>query len=147
MPQAQHLLSEAEQANIVSAIKLAEQGTTGEIRVHIDNYCNQAPLDKAAEVFNKLQMDKTKERNGVLIYVAAIDRRFAIWGDEGIHEKIDPKSFWAETLAFLHQEFLQQNFEAGLIKAIERVGGKLKTLYPGVKENPNELEDDISFGN
>ena len=73
---------------IVDAIGEAELNTSGEIRVHIDTKCKtKNPIDRAVQIFNKLEMHKTDLQNGVLIYLSVLDRKFAIIGDEGIDKK------------------------------------------------------------
>ncbi len=62
------LFTSQEKKRIVAAITQAELRTSGEIRVHIENYCPSSSLDRAVFVFNQLKMYKTKERNSVLIY-------------------------------------------------------------------------------
>src|SRR5690554_778248 len=86
-------ISKEEQDLIVKAIERAELNTSGEIRVHIESECKLDPIARAVTVFNKLKMNKTKERNGVLIYIAWKSRKFAIIGDIGIDEKV-PENFW-----------------------------------------------------
>ena len=80
---------------IVSAINNAEKITSGEIRVHIQSKCKEDVLSEAKKVFHRLKMHKTKERNGVLIFIALKSKRFAILGDSGIHEKVE-NDFWNE---------------------------------------------------
>ncbi|MEO0038205.1 MAG: hypothetical protein RIQ59_1416, partial [Bacteroidota bacterium] len=79
-------LTKEEEAEVVEAIRIAEQNTSGEIRVHIEKETSIAPMERAVEVFHLLQMENTQERNGVLIYVATQSKQFAICGDQGIHE-------------------------------------------------------------
>ena len=87
-------LSESDQKAIVESIKAAELCTSGEIRVHVEPDCKVAnPLDRAVEVFGLLKMHETRERNGVLIYIAYNSHQFAIIGDKGIDERV-PANFW-----------------------------------------------------
>ena len=76
--------TEAEEQKILEAIKSAESNTSGEIRLHIEKHCKIDPYDRAIEVFEKLGMTKTEQRNGVLVYMALADHKFAILGDEVI---------------------------------------------------------------
>ena len=71
-------LSALDKAEIVKAIKSAEKKTSGEIQVHVDKHCKEDVLDRAAHVFKTLKMHETKERNGVLFYLAIKDHKFAI---------------------------------------------------------------------
>ena len=64
------------------------------IRVYIESRCRFVdPLDRAAEVFAFLKMEKTSGHNAVLVYLAVKDRQLAIFGDQGIHEKVG-EVFW-----------------------------------------------------
>jgi len=58
------------------AIKDAEKDTSGEIRVHIENYCKGDILDRAAQLFGILKMHKTEKRNGVLFYLQSLIKNF-----------------------------------------------------------------------
>ena len=78
---------------IKSAVKEAELNTSGEIRVHIDNRCKEDVMDRAAWWYEKLEMQKTEQRNGVLFYLAVKDQKFAILGDAGINA-LTPEDFW-----------------------------------------------------
>ena len=75
-----------EKVAIVSAIKVAETNTSGEIRLHVENNCAEDALDRAAYWFAELKMHQTAERNGVLFYLALADKKFAILGDMGINK-------------------------------------------------------------
>jgi len=86
-------LTKDEQAQIVKAIESAELNTSGEIRVHLESLCSGDPFKRAVYLFNKLKMHKTKDRNGVLIYIAFESKKFAIIGDSGINEKVSD-NFW-----------------------------------------------------
>ena len=59
-----------EKEDITIAIKNAELDTSGEMRVHIEASCKGEAKDKAAYIFEKLEMQKTEQRNGVLFYLA-----------------------------------------------------------------------------
>ena len=83
------IFTQAQQDAIKTSIAEAEMMTSGEIRLFIDDHCKSAdPLEKAARVFTELIMEQTDLRNGVLIYLSVDDRKFAIIGDKGIHEKV-----------------------------------------------------------
>ena len=133
-----------EQRRIVEAIAEAEMNTSGEIRVHLENKCSIEVLDRAAQVFAKLSMHKTKERNGVLFYLAVADRKFAILGDAGINAKTGP-NFWNAIKAGMAQEFSKGNFTDGLVNGILQAGEQLKSHFPYQSDDVNELPNEISF--
>jgi uncharacterized membrane protein len=142
---AKDFFSAEEQENISLAVQNAELDTSGEIRVHIENVCSGEVLDRASFIFRKLGMDKTELRNGVLIYLAVKNRKFAIIGDSGIN-KVVPGNFWDDIKHKMLNHFRNDEFEAGLRNAISSVGEQLKTYFPHKKDDVNELPDEISFG-
>lgn len=131
---------------IENAIAQAEENTSGEIRVHIDKYCKGDVLDRAAMVFASLKMHKTELRNGVLFYLAYIDRKFAVFGDVGINEKV-PDNFWDSIKNTMQEYFAAGQFTEGLCKGIIMAGEQLKQHFPYQQNDINELSNDISFGN
>jgi uncharacterized membrane protein len=87
-------LSKLEHDRIVRAIREAESKTSGEIRVYVQRgKLNADPLIVAQKQFQKLQMDRTQERNAVLIFVAPRVHKFAVVGDKAVHEKCGDE-FW-----------------------------------------------------
>ena len=137
--------SDEEKQKIIRAIEEAEKNTSGEIRVHIEKDCKTDVLDRAAYIFEKLKMHKTKLRNGVLFYLALEDHKFAILGDAGIN-KVTPDNFWEEIKTNMLTYFKEGNFADGLVKGILMAGEKLKKHFPYQQDDVNELSDDISFG-
>jgi len=131
---------------ITSAIKDAEMNTSGEVRVHIENSCAEDVMDRAAYWFAELKMHKTEQRNGVLFYLAVKDHKFAILGDMGINAVV-PENFWNEVKENMLPFFAEGNFAEGLSKGIMMAGEKLKQFFSYQKDDVNELDDEISFGN
>jgi uncharacterized membrane protein len=137
--------TEQQKEAIQKAIADAELNTSGEIRVHIDDVCKEDVLDKAADTFHRLKMNKTDLRNGVLFYLAVQDHKFAILGDKGINEKV-PANFWDNIKEEMLIHFKKLEFTEGLCKGIAMAGEKLKTHFPLSQNDINELTNDISFG-
>jgi len=134
-----------EQQDLIrQAIKEAEESTSGEIRVHIETGIEGDVLDRAAWIFKKIGMHRTRERNGVLFYLALINRKFAVIGDGGINTKV-PDGFWDDVKAVLEKNFNKGQFTDGLKEGILVAGSKLKEHFPHEKTDINELPDDISF--
>ncbi len=140
-----NFLSEEDENTLVKAIEKAELNTSGEIRVHIEKKCKKNVLDKAAYTFKQLEMDKTALRNGVLIYLALEDKKFAIIGDKGIND-IVPNNFWDEAKNQMQQHFKSGQMLEGLQYAIDKVGKQLKEHFPYQKDDVNELPNEISYG-
>jgi len=145
MSKVEDFLTAREEQQIVAAIKSAEKNTSGEIRVHIEKSTEIPPLTRAKEVFWFLNMDETKEQNGVLFYIAVENKQFAIYGDRGIYRKT-PQNFWDEEKEIVLKHFSKKENAKGLLIAIEKVGEKLKKLFPYQTDDSNELSDEISKG-
>ena len=95
--------------------------------------------------FKKLKMHKTKQRNGVLFYIAFQDSKLAIWGDKGIHNHLG-QSFWDSEVKIMQEHFKQGDYFLGLKLALIEVTSKLKELYPYSSDDINELSNEISIG-
>ncbi len=131
---------------LVKAISHAENFTSGEIRVHIEARCKtENVLDRTMEVFYKLKMNETAQQNGVLIYIAYDDHRFAIVGDKGINAVV-PANFWDGTKEVMREHFKRSEFFEGIEFAITEVGFHLKQYFPLQAGDKNELTNEISEG-
>jgi uncharacterized membrane protein len=138
------VFTEEEQQRIRTAIENAEKHTSGQIRVCIEKTCSEDVLDRAAKYFHQLDMHKTKLRNGVLIYVATVDRKFAIIGDAGIN-KVVPANFWDDTKEKMLENFKYGNLVDGIVTGLEISGEHLQKFFPHLAGSSNELSDDVAF--
>src|SRR5512133_332625 len=134
-----------DQAQVVAAIRAAEQVTSGEIRVSVAPFFWGDVEKTAGKAFRRLGMANTADRNGVLIFLVPSRKRFAILGDVGIHEKVG-QAFWEEASACLSAQFRQGAFTEGLVEVIQLVGERLATHFPyaGTADR-NELPEDVDF--
>ncbi|MDB5009358.1 MAG: hypothetical protein JWR67_2887 [Mucilaginibacter sp.] len=138
------IFNDEEQQRIRKAVEAAEKYTSGEIRVCIEKNCTEDVLDRAAKYFHKLDMHKTKLRNGVLIYVATVDRKFAIIGDAGINKAV-PENFWDDTKEDMLKHFKYGNLVEGIVTGIAIAGENLQKYFPHQLDDKNELSDDVTF--
>ncbi|ASZ10967.1 TPM domain-containing protein [Chitinophaga pendula] len=140
------LLTEPEKSRLVQAIRSAERLTSGEIRLFVESRCAFVdPMDRAKEIFLSLNMEKTKQRNGVLLYIALKDHQFAILGDQGIHEKVGDQ-FWMEEANLLVHHFSRAEIITGMEACIKEIGESLQHHFPYEAGDENELPDDIIIG-
>lgn len=141
-------LSDAENKLIVEALKSTELLTSGEIRIFIES---RNPLvstmDRAMSVFFELQMEKTQQRNAVLLYIAFKDKEVALFGDVGIHQQVG-NQFWNNQVEQMISLFKENNLADGIVKCLHEVGHVLVEKFP-YKDglDKNELPDEIVFGN
>ena len=138
-------LTKEEEKEVVEAIQQAEKDTSGEIRVHLEKTTAIDPMERAVAVFFELEMNKTKDANGVLIYVATQDNKFAICGDKGINNVV-PSDFWESTKQIMISNFKNKNFKQGLIDGILKAGTELKKYFPHQDDDVDELSNEISKG-
>ena len=128
------------------AIRDAEKRTSGEVRVYVESRCRfMDPVDRAIEVFYGLKMERTHERNGVLVYVAMKDHQLAVYGDGGIHQRVGEK-FWNEEVRKMLKDFNKENYVDGIASVVRDIGEALYAHLPYEKEDKNELPDDLVFG-
>jgi len=136
-----------EQQLIIGAIRNAERRTSGEVRVFVESKCSYMDaIDRAAELFLNLEMQKTNDRNAVLVYVAMKDRQLAVFGDEGIHQKVG-NEFWNNEVQKMITNFNRENYAAGISEVVKDIGEALTKNFPFNNDtDKNELPDDIVFG-
>jgi uncharacterized membrane protein len=138
--------SHEEESRIVEAIRAAEKRTSGEIRIYVESRCRFVdPVDRASEVFFGLKMENTDDRNGVLIYIAMKDHQLAVFGDQGIHQRVGT-AFWNEEVKKMLKAFNAANFVEGVITIVYDIGEALVLHFPYEQEDRNELPDNIVFG-
>ncbi|MFV0606387.1 MAG: TPM domain-containing protein [Niabella sp.] len=142
------LLTTEEKEQIVQAIRNAESRTSGEIRVYMERKCKYAdPVNRAGEIFFRLKMHKTDDRNAVLLYVAVKDHQLAVFGDEGIYQKTG-KLYWEEAVQHILRQFNKNDFVAGISGYVYEIGEALAHYFPyNHNTDKNELPDEIVFGN
>lgn len=145
MSRVEDFLSVTDEQEIVEAILEAEKNTSGEIRVHIESHTRLDHYERAQEVFHLLKMDNTKEENGVLLYVAVNDRKFAICGDKGI-DRVVPADFWEATKEIIQSHFKKGKFKEGILQGVLKAGTELEKHFPWEHGDTNELSNEISKG-
>ena len=138
------LFSTQEQELIANTIAEAEKATSGEIRIAVEKHCHGSAFERATEYFAELGMDKTAQHNGVLIYLAYEDHKFAIIGDRGI-DSVVPDDFWETTQVAMKAHFLSGNLAEGIIAGIALAGEKLALYFPPQNGDVNELPNEIIF--
>jgi uncharacterized membrane protein len=131
------------QKRVARAIAHTETRTSGEIRVFVTHKKCPDALGAAREHFERLGMTKTKQRNGVLIFISPRARTFAIFGDRGVHEKCGD-AFWAEVSDAMSAEMKSGHFTDALVHAVEKAGALLARHFPLEPGDSDELSNDIA---
>lgn len=139
-------LSAAERRLIVAGIAEAERGHRGEIRVHIEpRYPGDGPLKRAEALFHELGMDKTRAGTGVLLYVAELDRKAAVFAGPGVYGAREP-GFWREVVAAVAAGYRAGNRIAGIGRALTMIGALLREATPGDDVAGDELPNEVTTG-
>ena len=136
-----------ERERIVEAVRFAEKRTSGEIRVFVESRCRYVDaLDRAAELFYRLEMERTDDHNAVLVYLAVKDRQLAVFGDENIHQKVG-SGYWQKIVGNILENFNRDHFAEGISQCVLQIGDALHEHFPFDNDtDKNELPDDIVFG-
>ncbi|MBS1588120.1 MAG: TPM domain-containing protein [Bacteroidetes bacterium] len=142
------LLDHTDQESVVAAIRAAEAGTTGELRVYIESHCSYVDaMERAKEIFASLNMAKTERRNAILLYLALKDKQFAIFGDQEIYTQAGGAHFWEKAAHQLKQNLRKGHIAGGIVQCIQDLGDALATHFPyDSSVSRNELPDEIVFG-
>jgi uncharacterized membrane protein len=124
------------------AIEEAERGTSGEIVVSVAPFFVGSVLRAAERAFDRLGVTRTRERNGVLLFVVPGRRQLAVVGDEGIHAKVG-QEFWERVAAATARRLGQGDTTGALCDGVAELGRELARHFPLRPEgNPNELPDE-----
>lgn len=135
---------------LTSAVRSAEQGTSGEIRVVVETSLDLWPLmrgqsarERAIEVFKQEHVWDTEHNNGVLLYILLAERDAEIVADRGLNSKVSPHE-WQTICAALEREVSHEGLARALSHAIERIGEILRRAFPAVHSG-NELRDEVTI--
>jgi putative membrane protein len=98
--------------------------------------------EKAQEQFISRNLQATRERTGVLIFVAADERMAEIIVDEGIAGAVGPE-VWTRAMAALVAGLKRGEPAAGFAAAVGLCGDVLAEHFPPRADNPDELPDSL----
>ncbi len=138
-------LSRLDHKAISDAIAAAEATTSGEIRVFIQRGEIGEPLMTAEKKFQELGMHKTAARNAILIFVAPRAQKFAVVGDEAVHQKCGAE-YWQRLVGTMREHFKREEFTDALVEAIQSAGNLLAQHFPRQSDDRNELSDEAIEG-
>ena len=100
-------------------------------------------VEEGAQVnFFKRGLYRTRDENGVLIYVSMFERMVWILGDRGVNAVI-PGSFWKEAVDIIVKAIKEGRPADGICEAVNQVGKVLREKFPMRPGDENELADVI----
>lgn len=139
-------LSDDEQYRVTAKIAAAEKITSAEIKLVILKRCRKSIKRKAHQIFKKYKLDKTAQRNCVLILVVTANRQLLVYGDQGIHERVG-LHFWEDVENAITTKFRENKMGDGLSAGIHLIGKKLAQYFPCHVGDENEISNDVVFEN
>ncbi len=85
---------------------------------------------------------RTRESNGVEIYLSLFERRVVVIGDKGIHEKMG-NTHWEDVRNRIIQGIKEGKAREGICAAISACGQALAEHFPHRPDDVNELSDRV----
>lgn len=98
--------------------------------------------EAASREFLRRGITRTREKTGVLIYLALAEHHAEILADTGIADRIDAET-WADIVADLTAAIGSGRMTAGLIEAIRRTGAILAEHAPPRLDDVDELPNKV----
>lgn len=141
--QTRAFLKELDERRIIQAIAEAELKSSGEIRVYVARSQVEDALAEAKAQFLRLGMEKTRDRNSVLIFIAPRSCNFAVVGDIGVHERAK-ENLWRDIAAAMEAHLKQNHYTEAVLAGIEQVSAILATHFPRRSDDRNELPNEIA---
>jgi putative membrane protein len=98
--------------------------------------------EAASREFLRRGLTRTREKTGVLIYLALAERHAEILADTGVADRVDP-GIWAGIVADLTAAIREGRMIEGLEEAIRRIGAILAEHAPPRLDNVDELHNKV----
>lgn len=98
--------------------------------------------EAAAREFLARGLTRTRDRTGVLIYIAAAERYAEVLADTGIADRVD-EAVWRQTVSELVEALRAGRPADGLITAVRRVGSVLAEHAPPSGDDVDELPNKV----
>jgi len=101
----------------------------------------EAEVEEAALTsFFTEKLYRTREANGILIFISLLERKVWVLADSGINARIDPRE-WQEIVALITEGIKEKRQCEAICAAIVEIGKILKTHFPIEKNDKDELHN------
>jgi len=123
---------------VAHTIADVEETTHAEIRISIRDLREAGEVDLsldelARKEFATLRMHKTDGRLGILLLILYHEKKFYVFGDEGVHSRVHPET-WTDVAETLRDHFAKADYEGGLNEALRKMENHLRGKLPVRKE-------------
>jgi len=98
--------------------------------------------DAAFMQFYASGLHRTRESNGVEIYLSLFERRVVVIGDRGIHEKMGDRH-WQNVRDLIIEGIRKGDLRGGVCAALESCGKALAENFPRRSDDVNELSNKV----
>jgi len=99
--------------------------------------------ERAVRAFGEHGLARTAARTGILIFVAVLERRVVVLGDEGIDRALGAGESWSEVVALATAGLGQSRAAEGILAAVRRCGEILSAHLPIKPGDTNELPNRV----
>ena len=96
--------------------------------------------EAAMAAFYSHQLDATRERNGVLLFISVLERRVFILADQGVNDKVD-RDHWRSIVDDLTAAIRRSQRGPAVCQTIGEIGAVLREHFPIHPDDKNELRD------
>ncbi len=101
---------------------------------------NEEVKNAAFTAFFTEKLYKTKDENGILIYISLFEHRAWIIADSGINDRI-PQERWQDAVSIITEGIRSKKQCSALCEAVTMIGDILEKEFPIQDEDVNELHD------
>jgi len=140
------VFTERDLDDIAAAVGRVETTAAAEVRVHLEQRVPRATnaLTRAQTLFRRLGMERTRRRNGVLIYLALDDHKLAVVGDVAIHDRVG-LAYWERVRDLMVSRLRASAPRDAVVDAVEELGRVLAEYFPRVPGDAGgELSNEVS---
>lgn len=104
-----------------------------------DDELERAARRAALQAFMEHGVRRTRERTGILIYVALLEHRVVVLGDEAVDRALGPDESWDEVVALVLRGIRSGRAVDGLIDAVRACGEILSHPLPPRDDDRDEI--------
>ncbi len=94
----------------------------------------------ALAAFYREQLHKTRDANGILLYISVMEKKVWVLGDSNINARIDQQE-WDQTVIELTAGIKEGRPAEAICQAVRRVGQILSSHFPYRKDDQDELHN------
>ena len=97
---------------------------------------------RARQLFAERGLYKTRDRSGVLILIADLERRVSVLADEGIHARLGDDE-WRRDVDEITTAIRSGRAADGVSGVIQKLGERLAEIFPRSDDDADELGDSV----